>query len=206
MQALSTEPIAGNLALEELLRPYGDRFKGYLGFNPIYAKALTARLDDFFSRSFFIGFKTLCDYWRVPVTDPRFTPMWEYADAHRLPILLHTWGGPYDAPGLLTDICPNYPNAIFILGHSGGNDRAGAVELARNNPNVYLEWCGSFVTPEPWEEAFDLLGVERILFGTDGMLHNPDWELGRLLSQPVPEEKLLPILGGNMRKILARRR
>ncbi|MHB9129866.1 MAG: amidohydrolase family protein [Armatimonadota bacterium] len=205
-QALFTEPVEGNLVLEDVLRPYGDRFKGYLAFNPIYADELMARVDDFFSRPFFIGFKTLCDYWRVPTTDPRYNPMWAYANAHCLPILLHTWGGPYDAPVMLKDIAPAYPDAIFILGHSGGDQRQQAVDLAMDNPNVYLEFCGSFTVPYPWEEVIDAIGSERILLGTDGIFHNPDWEMGRLLSHPVPEEQLIPILGENMRKILARRK
>jgi len=33
-QALFSESVAGNRFLEDTLAPYGDRFHGYLGFNP----------------------------------------------------------------------------------------------------------------------------------------------------------------------------
>src|SRR5208337_597941 len=111
--------------------PYGDRFRGYFAFNPEYAEKLLPRLDEFFQRPFYVGFKLLNDYWRLPVTDQRFTPMWEYADARSLPILLHTWQSQFNAPRMLRDIVPRYPNATFLLGHSGASDRPDAEALVR---------------------------------------------------------------------------
>jgi len=206
LEALNLHPLEGNRYLEEQLQPYGDRFRGYFAFNPIYADELAPRLDDFFTRPFFVGFKLLCDYWGVPVTDPRLAPMWVYADAHRLPVLLHTWQGAHSAPRMLRDIAPRYPNAFLLLGHSGAGDRPDAEALARENPNVFLEWCGSFTNTEEWDGTLARLGSDRLIYGTDGMLHDPAWEMGRLLSINVPDEMLRPILGENMRGILAKRR
>jgi predicted TIM-barrel fold metal-dependent hydrolase len=205
-QALFCDPIEGNRALEETLAPYGDRFHGYLAFNPFYGREMEALLDDFFARPLFVGFKVLCDYWRVPLTDPRFIPVWEYAHAHRLPILLHTWGGPFDAPSLLREIAPAYPDAIFLLGHSGGSVRCEAEDLAVANPHVYLEWCGSFTCPDSWVRTIQRVGADHVIFGSDAIAHDIYWELGRLLSQDLPDERLVPILGANMREILSRRR
>lgn len=171
-----------------------------------YAEKLVPRLDDFFSRPFYVGFKLLNDYWRIPVTDRRLQPMWEYADGHRLAVLLHTWEGEYDAPSMLRDIVWRYPNAIFLLGHSGAGDRPDAEALAQENQNVYLEWCGSFTNPADWRETLERLGNRRLLYGSDAMGHHPAWEMGRFVSLGVPDEALLPILGDNMRGILARRR
>jgi len=206
LEALHLNSLEGNAYLEEQLRPYGDRFRGYFTFNPLYAEKAAPRLDEFFSRPFFVGFKLLCSYWGIPLTDPRFTPMWEYADAHRLPVLMHTWQGAHDAPRLLRDIVPQYPNAFFLLGHSGAGDRPDAEALARQYPNVYLEWCGSFTNTDEWDDTLARLGNRQLVYGTDGMLHDPAWEMGRLLSLDVPDETLWPILGDNMREILAKRR
>jgi len=49
------------------------------------------------------------------------------------------------------------------------------------------------------------LGPKRIVFGTDAAFLCPAWELGRLVSQDVPDEQFIPILGANMRRILAHR-
>ena len=134
--------------------------------------------------------------------------MWEYANRRRLPILIHTWGGGYDSPALLKDIARKYPEASFLLGHTGGSDtgRAEAEALALENPNVYLEWCGSFCSSTLWEDTLKKVNPRQVVFGTDAVAHGIPWELGRLLSLDVPDKILVPILGANMRRILARRK
>jgi predicted TIM-barrel fold metal-dependent hydrolase len=113
---------------------------------------------------------------------------------------------------MLKEIVPRYPNAIFLLGHSGNADRMDAETLAMESPNVYLEWCGSFLNPADWRETLDRLGNRRLVYGSDFISweaqwgHDPAWEMGRLLSLDVPDETIIPILGENMRKILAQRR
>ena len=208
MQALFTEAMEGNRSLEESLRPFKGRFLGYVGFNPQNGKELIPHLDELFSRDFFIGFKLHCSSWEVPLTDPGFKPVWEYADKHRLPILMHTWEGNYDSPALLHEIAPKFPDATFIVGHSGGGDkgRREAEALALENRNVILEFCGSFTSTIPYEETIEKIGNDRIVFGTDAMFHNPVWEIGRALSMNLPDEMLNPIMGENMRRILSLRR
>jgi len=208
MQALMSDPVKGNLEMEAAFVPYGGKLKGYFAFNPYYEKELLAILDDCFARDIFVGFKFLCDYWHVPVTDARFHSALDYAHRHRLPILVHTWQGPYDSPAMLTDIVKRYPEASFLLAHAGGGDegRHEAEEIARSNDNVYLEWCGTFCSSVPFEETLAKVGAHKVVFGTDGVCHSLIWELGRLLSLDVPEETIRPILGQNMRTILGRRR
>ena len=208
MQALATGGIDGNRVLEESMKPYKGRFLGYFVFNPLYGKELIPELDDFFSRDFFIGFKIHSNKWHIPLTDSKFEPVWEYADKHCLPICMHTWQGDYCSPVMLKEIAPKYPNAIFVLGHSGGGDkgRIEAEELALANRNVYLEFCGSFTASIPYEETINKVGIERILFGTDAMFHNPVWELGRALSLDIPDETIIPMLGENFKRIISKRK
>lgn len=206
--ALFGDTLEGNRILEQQLAGHGERFKGYFVFNPFYVHELTPHLDEFFARPFWAGFKVHTSAWRVPVTDPRFEPMFAYANQHRLPILFHTWEGPYDTPAMFKEIVKRHPDAIFLMGHSGGGTsaRIEAEQLAAENPNVYLEWCGSFTTPRLYEETLRKVGPDRILFGTDGILHSFAWELGRFLSLDLPQDQLLPALGQNMCRILALRR
>jgi uncharacterized protein len=206
---------SGKTFIEDHLDQYGDRFHGYfsgLSFVSIPEDKMISRVDELFSRQYYSGIKMHNNHWSIPVTDPRFEPVWKYADKHCLPILLHTWDDKYDAPKMLKEIVARYPNAIFILGHSGNTDRMDAEALALENPNVYLEWCGSFLNPADWRETLERIGNRRLVYGSDFISwesqwgHDPAWEMGRLLSLDVPDETLIPIIGDNMRKILARRR
>ena len=121
--------------------------------------------------------------------------------ALRYPIARASWAL-LDIEPVLSELLP---------GHSGGPDRAAAATLAEENPNVYLEWCGSSKNPTDWCETLQRVGNRRLVYGSDGVSwevrwgHNPAFEMGRLLSLDVPDETLLPILGDNMRNILARR-
>ena len=205
---LGDDVFEGNAALERAAANYPDRINGMLYFHPAYAAAMAPKLDRWFESGFFIGFKILCSYWKVPVTDKAFLPAWEYADRCRLPVLIHTWGGGYDAPHCLADIAHRYADATFILGHSGGDDqgRAEAEDLARKNPNVILEWCGSFCSSRLWEDTLAESGNRQVVFGTDSVAHSVHWEIGRLLSLDVPDETLAPVLSANAQSILNRRR
>lgn len=119
----------GKTFMEDHLSKYGDRFHGYfsgLAFKTVKPDKLIPRLDEIFSGKYYVGFKMHNSHWNIPVTDPDFIPLWEYADKHRMPILLHTWDDKVDAPKMLTKIVPRYPNATFILGHSGNTDRPDA--------------------------------------------------------------------------------
>jgi predicted TIM-barrel fold metal-dependent hydrolase len=206
--ALSGDPVAGNRALAADLSSYPDRFSGYLTCSPHYRDALAPLLDEFFSGKFFVGFKVHADGWQVPLGDPGYEYVWEYANKHALPVLLHTWNGAVSSPRLLVDIVKKYPRALFLIGHSGGGDagRREAVDLVLANPNVMLEFCGSFCSSVPWDNTIARVGAHRVLFGSDTFLHDLPWELGRLLSTPVPDSQLVPILGANMQKILDKRR
>ncbi|NLB56439.1 MAG: amidohydrolase family protein, partial [Lentisphaerae bacterium] len=190
--------------LTPLSKPHGPSYKGYVTFNSIYGNELVKHLDRWFAGDFFVGFKTLNSYWKVPITDSGFKPMWEYAAEHRLPVLMHTWNGDYNSPKMLKDLVVDYPDDSYIFGHSGGGDagRREVVELAQGNSNVYLEWCGSFCSSILWEDTLKEVDVSQVVFGSDAAMHSLAWELGRLLSVDVPDSVIQPILGGNMRRIL----
>lgn len=225
-RALFANPLEGNLELEAIAQPYQDRIAGYLAFNPRYAEKLCPHFDDFFAGTrkdtagprpdrtrqsnvpqgnFFVGFKILPSYWKIPLPDASYQVVWEYANEHHLPILIHTWDDKYNSPALLTEIAKHYPNAKFLLGHSGGGTkgRVEAEALALVNDNVYLEFCGTFTTPMPFEDSANRVGWDKVLFGSDTGAHCQAWELGRYLSMPVADEVLMPGLAENMERILA---
>ena len=203
-QALFSEPVDGNRALEKEARKFPGRFSGYFVFNPLYEEKITVPvLDKFFRREFFVGFKLLPAYWAIPLTDPRYCRVWEYADRYALPILIHTWG---DAAAL-TEIAPKYPRAAFLLGHSGGSDggRRQCETIAAAASNTYFEFCGTFCSTLPWQDSIARFGSKRFVFGSDFAAHNQAWELSCFLSIPLPDKVLQPILGQNIQRLLQRR-
>ena len=207
-EALMGDCFEGNRLMERETAAYHYRVSGYYVYNPIYGDKITEEeLDERFAGGFFVGIKTLADYWHVPVTDPSYTPIWEYANKHRLPILFHSWEGACDTPDMIAQVAVKYPDATFLIGHSGGGDigRLQAERACVSIPNVYLEFCGSFCAKRRWRETLDVVGADRVVFGTDAQAHDQAWELGRLLSEDVTDDELKLILSENIERIIARR-
>ena len=207
--ALFADALDGSREAERELAPFRDRFSGYVAFNPRFADRLVPEFDNLFRDGFFVGFKILASYWKIKVDDPAYLPALKYADNHRLPILYHTWDDRWNSPRMLTEIVKAHPGATFLLGHSGGGTagRVEAIELAQRHANVYLEFCGSFTTNYPWARTFEQVGFDRVVFGSDGGgAHDQAWELGHLLSQPVADADLKPMLADTIQGILARKR
>ena len=207
--ALFGQPIEGNRMVEDAVRGKEARFRGNLLFNPFYSEEYTEELfDSFFHRGYFTGFKILPEYIEVDVADERYKPMFRYADKHRLPILIHTWEGKCGTALQCAEVAAQYPNATCILGHTGGGTQGrhqceSIAQDARYN-NCLFEFCGSFTTDVLWTDTLRKIDYRRVLFGTDTIVHDIAWELGRLLSFDIPDEQLTAILGLNMQRALDR--
>jgi hypothetical protein len=200
-------PDLGNQASLDAVRRFPDRLKAYCVINPNYPEMAAADLASFEqNREAFVGFKFLSDYHRVAVTDDRYRPALEYAEAQRLLVLMHTWGGsPYDGPIPVRAVAARYPNATFLLGHSCHGDWDAAVSLAREFPNIYLELTAVFDDRGVIEQFAAQAGSERMLFGTDLPWFDPHQALGVLLSAHLSDEDIHNICHRNAEHILNQR-
>lgn len=204
------EPIVGNRMLEQAIGEKKGRFLGNLVINPVYAELYTDELlDSYFAGGYFRGLKLIPEYIGVEIGDPRLAPIFRYADRHRLYILVHSWEGRFGTAQQIADTAVLYPNAVFVIGHSGGgNTGRRQCEAIAQNPkykNCRFEFSGSFTSDISWNSTLEKIDYRRVLFGTDTIVHNMAWEMGRLLSLDLPDEWLRAILGQNMQDVLNRK-
>ena len=204
--ALFGQPIEGNRMVEACIDDK-VRFRGNLVFNPIYSELYTEQLlDEFFKGGYYCGFKLCPEYLGVPIEDPRYQLVWDYANKHHMHILFHSWEGHCATAKQIAALSTKYPNATFIIGHTGGGTegRRESEKIAQDPQysNCVFEFCGTFTTDICWEDSFKHIDYRRVVYGTDTVVHEIAWELGRLLSLDIPEEWIEQILGNNMQKIL----
>ncbi len=199
-------PNVGNQASLQAVRKHPDRLRAYCVINPNYPEIVAREVDTFAENwDAYVGFKFLSDYHMVAVNDPRYRPAWEYADQHKLLLLMHTWGfSPYDGVDVLRPVIERYPNVQVLLGHSCHWDWDGAVELARTFPNVYLELTAVFDDRGILEKFTSEAGSERMLFGTDLPWFDPHQAVGALLSAHISDEDRHNICHRNAEKLLRR--
>ncbi len=192
----------GNDEAIQAVREFPDHFFAYTFYNPRYAELMPDELERCYAAGL-RGLKLHPDFHQMPADDASYAMLYDFAQERRLPLLCHFGGG------ALTDF-PRYapavercPDATFILAHSlPGRDRVDlAVDYFGDRPNVYYDLANAF-QPGVIEYAIEKLGVERLLFGTDGCWGSMARRLGLIAFAPIDDEPKRLILGGNMQRII----
>jgi predicted TIM-barrel fold metal-dependent hydrolase len=189
----------------EIASKYPERFKNYrvvLSTHLDVDKDLKA-IDE--NRDLHVGFKFLSDYYKIPLSDERHKPFFEYADENRLFVLCHTWGGSqFNGPEHAEKVLQKYHNLIFIAGHSFFGEWDKAVSLVKRYPNLYLEFTAVHQVRGALDYFVQQLGSERILFGTDLPWFSYSNGIGAILSAEMSDDDRRNILYRNGQKLLSR--
>lgn len=141
-------------------------------------------------------------------------PIVAAAGAHGMVILTHssepvghTYPGKGDVfPGMLYRFIAAFPEATIICAHWGGGLPFYALmpEVGAALKNVYFDSAASpfLYKYEIFPRVADLVGPEKILFGSDFPLITQIRIIKRLRELPMPEESKALILGGNAQRLL----
>ena len=122
-----------------------------------------------------VGVKFHGVFEKKSVADPVYEPVLELLDKKRSTLLVHCGrfkdGSPESNSSYIhaLEIAKKYSKIKVIFGHMGGNDTGivkAAVTAAKNLPNTFFETSG-ITTPFRVEYAVDVIGPERVLFGSD---------------------------------------
>jgi predicted TIM-barrel fold metal-dependent hydrolase len=170
------------------------------------------------------GIKLMSMYAGFRPDEPRLEPLWQYAQKHRLPVLLHT-GTTFIAqaplectlPRHLDVVATRFPDVPIIMAHLGHPYEGECIVTARKHQHVYTDI--SALHYRPWQLYNSLMLVQeygvwdKVLFGTDYPFTNVDASLAGLrglnhmlvgtslprLSQAAIEQMIyrdtLPLLG-----------
>lgn len=197
------DPGVKNRELEEAMEKYPERFRGYYTFNPNYSEEFAKDMDHVRTVPGYIGFKFLPTYHRYPIDGENYRPALEYANTHKKVILIHTWGNndPHNAPGHVEQAAAEYPDALFIMGHSAPGELDLAIDVARRRPNVYLDLCDIHRHSGIIDKMVNAIGADRILFGTDLPWYDPVYGMGSVLFSRISDDDKYKILYENARKL-----
>jgi predicted TIM-barrel fold metal-dependent hydrolase len=147
----------------------------------------------------FVGYKIHTSYSGTAMGEPRMAALFEaMAEAPR-PLLIHTWGAA--AVRALAGLAERHPQLPIIAAHAGGDAWRAAIAAAQTQPNLWLDFAMS--TPERTriERAVAALGGERVLFGSDATLFDPQYMLSCFKEARIPEELRPRVMGGNAARL-----
>jgi predicted TIM-barrel fold metal-dependent hydrolase len=119
----------------------------------------------------------------------------------------HPYNGKGEAtPELLYPLIAAYPDLKLVLAHWGGGLPFYALmpEVKAALKNVYFDTAASLFlyTPNVYRHVVELVGADKILFGTDYPLIPPRRYLREIDTLDLPVNAKKKILGGNAKKLL----
>lgn len=179
LTALDNDNMADQLAR------HPSRFTGF-AYHSIEEENAEAELRRAVNELGLKGYKLFGPLTSRPFDDPSFAPIWTFLAEKRLPVLIHFGllghaGGiahhPNISPLAIFNTAREYPDIPFIIPHFGAGYFQELLHLCWSCPNVYIDTSGSnqWMRWMPYEltlesvlrKTYELIGPERILFGTD---------------------------------------
>lgn len=202
MACMSPDDERGNRELLVAAEAFPGRLLAYLSVWPFSREWVAQRADYWLAQPGFVGIK-LHNAIGFPYTHEAFEPLYAVAQERRLPVLLHTWGAEAEFTQIRT-LAERYPEAAFLLAHSGSNNEATYVEIARDHPHVYLDTTLSMPRRGLLERLVEGAGADKVVWGSDIYFISQTQQLGKVLGAKLTDEVKAQVLGGNARRILQR--
>jgi len=117
-----------------------------------------------------------------------------------IPVSVHSEGG-WANPLFIGVLAEAFPDVPIIMDHMGYRYWvAEAIEAAKRTPNLYLATT-AVMEPHFIATAIEAVGVERIVFGSNGPLVIPTMQVEVIKSLQLSPEDEAKVLGGTLAKL-----
>lgn len=153
------------------------------------------------------GFRGLKFWISQRAVAPHTVTVTEAALGKGWPVLYHSYyrthgepPGRESPPMEIAELARRFPDGQFIMAHMGAQFEHG-LKAVVDCPNIAVDYAGSINEKGAYETALDLLGAERVVFGTD-MPACYYTNAGRVLELDVAEEVKQLIFAGNIERML----
>ena len=174
-KAIVYDMAEGNAELAAMLRRT-DGILGYVTTNPNYLAASCREMDTYLSEEKFVGVKIHPMYSRCAVGTPAMADLISEIAQRRSILKIHTVNAA--AARATGTEAARHPGLPIILAHAGGSEARETAKVARDYPNVYLEFCCGNTERGKVRHALQTAGLPKVLFGSDLDLLSPGFVLG----------------------------
>jgi predicted TIM-barrel fold metal-dependent hydrolase len=166
-----------DLAIQQYVAAHPEQLIGFLSVDPTqpgWEREMQVGHQELGLR----GIKLLSMYAGFRPDEQRLAALWEYAQRHRLPVLLHTGTtfvsqAPLECtlPRHLDPVATRYPEVRLILAHLGHPYEGECIAVIRKHPHAYADLSALHYRPFQLYHSLMLVqeyGVwDKVLFGTD---------------------------------------
>jgi hypothetical protein len=131
-------------------------------------------------------------------------PIMDEARAAKVPVLIHSGHPPFSLPWSIGELAENFRDVTIVMlhmGHGHGVYIKSALDVAKRYDNIYLETSGMPMHSKV-KEAVELLGEDRVMYGSDIPFHDPSVEIGRICASGLPRRQLERVFYSNAKAVL----
>jgi predicted TIM-barrel fold metal-dependent hydrolase len=203
MQAMQGRVEFGNDELYAAMREFSGRIFGYTSIWPTSAEAVRNETSRRLAQGF-VGIK-LHNANGFGYDHPHYVPAWEIAQAHHLPVLVHSWGQEAEFSQIRT-LAARYPQANILMAHSGSLHPEEYGRIGREVPNVYLDLAFSRTGMGLIEQLVSLAGADKVTWGSDCCFFSMTQQIGKMAGAKISEQDKRKILSTNPHRLLAARK
>lgn len=187
--------------VREAITRYPDRLIGFIRLNPGAPEAAYL-LEKAILEWGFQGLKLHPYGYRQPPDSTETVNLLKIAARLGIPTLFHCGDEEHTFPLQIERAARLCPDAIMILGHMGGYFHVhDAISVAERNPNVILE-TSAMPRPQYIKEAVEVIGPDRVIFGSDGPGCDPRLEVFKVKRSGITGRTLEKILSQNFLRLL----
>ncbi|MEM2955225.1 MAG: amidohydrolase family protein [Nitrososphaerales archaeon] len=142
--------------------------------------------------------------------EPRLFKIYEKMVELKLPALFHAGDERkhidpiYAPPRSFVEILSSFPDFTVILAHLGGYRMWDQIDALLDFKNVYFDTSATNSELDEFKlkRMIELLGIDRVMYGSDFPWFDWDQELKAIKKVSISEEEKKKILGGNASRIL----
>lgn len=186
---------AGNRRLAEAIAGHPELL-GYVEVNPLQFDLSCAEMDRYFQLPNVVGVEVELNHIPAPTGGGKVRKLMAEIARRGRPVLFmpHSTG---DASAE-RDLAREWPNLPII--HAHGFDADWAATVA-DTPNIHVEFSWSRPSHHDLRDALDILGPERVLFGSDQTLLSPGAAVGLYRDARMTRRESGLVLSQNARRL-----
>ncbi|MFO7941246.1 MAG: amidohydrolase family protein [Bacillota bacterium] len=192
-----------NDSVLEAVRRFPERLIPLVWVNPTEGNSAVDAANGYIEKGFRgIKLHPLVHAFRAdePVVDDTV----EVARRRSVSVHIHSGHPPFSLPWSIGALAARNPDVDFVMihmGHGHGVYIQAAIDVARDNPNIYLETSGMPMHTKI-REAYRTVGADRVMFGTDAPFHHHSVEMQKVRVSGLDESELRRVFAENVAALM----
>ena len=194
------------VAINAFIKGECDAHSEFVGFGTVHAgmEDIVGEIEHIRSLGL-RGVKMHPDTQGFNIDDERLYPMYEEIEG-RMPVYLHTGDFRYDYshPRRLRRVLEDFPRLQAVAAHFGGWSVQDEAQEYLRDTDCLVDVSSSlmFISPEKAVEYIRAFGADRVMFGSDFPLWDPDVEFERFMALPITDDEREQIAYGTAAELL----